>query len=147
MLVYSANSLYETKCDKFAGKVSERQFSYERWIGKNAEILWFFLYKEDFRNSKFVQSVFKMRIPKIASFCRLFSSAFPIGNYWISWTTQDWLSVWLLKPESFCQRMPRTIPSNRIWKYLRKKYLTIIEAFILDSQSWCFSALPLQNLP
>ena len=27
---YSANYLYETKCDGFAGKVSERQFSYER---------------------------------------------------------------------------------------------------------------------
>lgn len=115
LFVYSANYLYETKCDGFAGKVSERQFSYERWIGRNAQIFWFFLHKEDSWNSKFVQNVFKIRISKIASFCRLFSSAFPIGNYWISWTTQDWLSVWLLKPESFCQRMPRTIPSNRIW--------------------------------
>jgi len=113
LFVYSANYLYETKCDGFAGKVSERQFSYERWIGRNAQIFWFFLHKEDSWNSKFVQNVFKSS--KIASFCRLFSSAFPIGNYWISWTTQDWLSVWLLKPESFCQRMPRTIPSNRIW--------------------------------
>ena len=79
---------------------------------ENAQILWFFLYKEDSRNSKFVQNVFKMRIPKIASFCRLFSSAFPIENYWISWTTQDWLSVWLLKPESSCQRMPPSHPTK-----------------------------------
>ena len=116
LFVYSANYLYETKCDRFAGKVSERQFSYERWIGRNAQIFWFFLHKEDSWNSKFVQNVFKIRISKIASFCRLFSSAFPIGNYWISWTTQDWLSVWLLKPESFCQRMPPSIPSDRIWQ-------------------------------
>ena len=47
LFVYSANYLYETKCDGFAGKVSERQFSYERWIGRNAQIFWFFLHKKD----------------------------------------------------------------------------------------------------
>lgn len=59
LFVYSANYLSGTKYDRFAGKVPERQFSYERWIGRNAQIFWFFLHKEDSWNSKFVQNVFK----------------------------------------------------------------------------------------